>query len=182
MPFNLKRTDSMFFPEKQCRYRTRSTGYRSGQWDAHQIPCNFIMFEQLNVVAWIKMQWSCTRWPVIILDMLILWGSSQIWVTRWIPFHLDHTDCTCSPEKQCRYCTRSTGNRPGQWDVWTIELSGLHKDAMILYMITHYDTGQADLVMIMLDLRFEINTFQSQAHWLYVFTWEAMSVLHAQHR
>jgi len=66
--------------------------------------------------------------------------------------------------------------------VWIIEIGILDKDAMILYMITHYDTGQADLVMIMLDLRFEINAFQSQAHWLYVFTWEAMSVSHLQRR
>ena len=49
-------------------------------------------------------------------------------------------------------------------------------------MITHYDTGQAELVRIVPDLRFGIHIFQSQAHWLYVFNWEAMSGSHSQHR
>ena len=29
--FSNRHTDCTFLPEKQCRYRTRSTGYRSGQ-------------------------------------------------------------------------------------------------------------------------------------------------------
>ena len=38
---------------------------------------------------------------------------------------------------------------------------------MLVYMITRYDTGNADLVRIILDLRFEVNAFQSGPHWLY---------------
>ena len=76
MPVNLKHTDWTFSPEKQYRDCTRSAGYRSGQWDAHQIPCNFIMFEQLNVVTRIKMQGTCTWLHIRILAKLILWGSS----------------------------------------------------------------------------------------------------------
>ena len=120
MPFHLGHTDCTVSPEKQCRDRTRSTGYRSGQWDAHQIPRNFIMFEQLKLVASIKMQWLCTRWPVMILDMLIMWRSFQIWESKYMPFHLGHTVYTFSSEKQWRYRTRSTGYRSGQWDAHQI--------------------------------------------------------------
>ena len=100
MPFNLKHTDSMFSPEKQSRDRTRSAGYRSGQWDAHQIPCNFIMFEHLNVVPRIKVQWAITWSPNIILAKLILRGWSQIWDSKWMPFHLNLIACTFSPERK----------------------------------------------------------------------------------
>ena len=66
--------------------------------------------------------------------------------------------------------------------VWTIERSGLDKDAMIVYTMTCHNTGHADLVRIIPDLSHKVNAFQSQAHWLYVFTWEAMSVSHLQRR
>jgi len=39
---------------------------------------------------------------------------------------------------------------------------------MIVYMITHYDTGHADLVRIIPDLRFEVNAFPFRPNWLYL--------------
>ena len=53
---------------------------------------------------------------------------------------------------------------------------------MIVYTITHYDTGHAELVRIISDLRFEVNAFPSQPHCLYFFTWEAIKVSHTQRR
>ena len=53
---------------------------------------------------------------------------------------------------------------------------------MMVYMITHHDTGHADLVRIILDLRFEVKAFQSRPYCLYFFTREEMSVSHTQHR
>ena len=41
---------------------------------------------------------------------------------------------------------------------------------MIVYVITRYDTGHADLVRIILDLRFEVKGFQYLPHCLYVVT------------
>jgi len=38
---------------------------------------------------------------------------------------------------------------------------------MIVYTITHYDTGHADLVRIIPELRFEVKAFPSRPHWLY---------------
>ena len=38
---------------------------------------------------------------------------------------------------------------------------------MTVYICTHYDTGHADLVRIILDLRFEVNAFAFRPHWLY---------------
>ena len=38
---------------------------------------------------------------------------------------------------------------------------------MIVYTITRYDTGHADLVRIILDLRFEVSSFAFRPHWLY---------------
>ena len=38
---------------------------------------------------------------------------------------------------------------------------------MIVYMITRYDTGHADLVRIIPELRFEVNAFAFRPHWLY---------------
>ena len=49
-----------------------------------------------------------------------------------------------------------------------LQRSGSNKDAMIVYMITRYDTGHADLVRIILVLRFEVNGSQSRPHRLYL--------------
>ena len=48
-----------------------------------------------------------------------------------------------------------------------LQRSGSEKSAMIVYMITHHDTGHADLVRIILDLRFEVKAFAFRPHWLY---------------
>jgi len=39
---------------------------------------------------------------------------------------------------------------------------------MIVYTITRYDTAHADLVRIILDLRFEVNAFPFRPSWLYL--------------
>jgi len=57
------------------------------------VPMQVHHAEHLNAVAWIKMQWSFTWSPIMILAMLILWGSSQIWDSKWKPFHPDNTGC-----------------------------------------------------------------------------------------
>ena len=38
---------------------------------------------------------------------------------------------------------------------------------MIVYMTIRNDTGHADLVRIILDLRFEVNAFPFRPNWLY---------------
>ena len=53
---------------------------------------------------------------------------------------------------------------------------------MVVDISTRRNTGHADLVRIMLDLKFGMNAFQSLAHWFYVFNWEAMSVSHTDNR
>ena len=39
---------------------------------------------------------------------------------------------------------------------------------MIVYTITRYDTAHADLVRIILDLRFEVKAFPFRPSWLYL--------------
>ena len=39
---------------------------------------------------------------------------------------------------------------------------------MIVYMITHHDSGHADLVRIILDVRFEVKAFPFRPNWLYL--------------
>jgi len=50
---------------------------------------------------------------------------------------------------------------------WTLQRSRSDKHAMIVYKITPYDNGHADLVRIIPDLRFEVKVFPSRPHLLY---------------
>ena len=148
----------MFSPEKQCRYRKRSTGNLSGQWDAHHFPWILIMLNTwtfwlgLRCKArvhdhplWYWPCWSCEdhAWPEIRSECLsILTGiahAAQVIARVSEMLTISHDSSSC----------------------WTLERGGLDWDEMIVFTITHYDTGQADLVRIMLDLRFEVNAFPS---------------------
>jgi len=176
-------------------------------------------------VAQTKVQWSLTWARIVILAMLILWGSSQIWYLKRMPFSLDNDrvhdhplwywpcwSCEDHPRSDIRreclaisntlavfsYLRSNVGtahaaqvisrvsemlispNATPSW--WPHERTGSDKDAMTVCTIIHYDTGHADLVRIILDLRFKVNVFPSWPHWLYFFTLEAMSVSHTQHR